>query len=101
MVYGASDLHSRISQIRVVDADGALRHERRVVTSRERLVQAFDGHGPMRILVEASTESEWVAQALEAAGKSKAERQEAPESPRNARTGVSPGAGMNPSFLVT
>jgi transposase len=32
------------------------------------LVAAFAGHGPLRIVVEASTESEWVAQVLEAAG---------------------------------
>jgi transposase len=32
------------------------------------MVKAFDGFGPMRILVETGTESEWVAQALEAAG---------------------------------
>ena len=29
---------------------------------------AFEGYGPMRILLETGTESEWVAQALEAAG---------------------------------
>jgi transposase len=32
------------------------------------LVEAFGGYGPMRILVETGTESEWVALALEAAG---------------------------------
>ena len=68
MVYGAIDLHMRYSQIRIVDDAGAVVRDRRVVTSRERLVQAFDGRGPMRILVETGTESEWVAQALEGAG---------------------------------
>lgn len=68
MVYGAIDLHSRFSQIRVVDEEGQVLRDRRVVTTRERLVAVFEGWGPMRILVEASTESEWVAQALEAAG---------------------------------
>jgi len=68
MVYGAIDLHSKQSQIRIVDADGAAQRDRRVVTTRERLTQSFEGYGRMRILVEASTESEWVAQALEAAG---------------------------------
>jgi len=68
MVYGAIDLHMRFSQIRVVDEVGAVVRERRVVTTRERLVAAFEGYGAMRILVEASTESEWVAQALEDAG---------------------------------
>lgn len=68
MVYGAIDLHMRYSQIRIVDAAGHVVEERRIVTSRERLVQAFAAPGPMRILLETGTESEWVAQALEAAG---------------------------------
>ena len=68
MVYGAIDLHSRFSQIRIVDADGAVLRDQRVPTTRERLVQAFEADGARRILVEASTESEWVARALEAAG---------------------------------
>ena len=68
MVYGAIDLHTRSSEIRIVDAEGRVWRHRRVKTTREQLVKAFEGHGPMRILVEASTESEWVAQALEAVG---------------------------------
>jgi transposase len=38
------------------------------MTTRERLTAIFTGHGPMRVLLETGTESEWVAQALEAAG---------------------------------
>jgi transposase len=68
MVYGAIDLHMRYSQIRVVDELGGVRRDQRVVTSRAGVVKAFDGLGPMRIVVEAGTESEWVAQALETAG---------------------------------
>ena len=68
MVYGAIDLHMRYSQIRLVDAAGAVLREQRVQTSAERLVEVFSGHGAMRILLETGTESEWVAQALEAAG---------------------------------
>jgi transposase len=68
MVYGAIDLHSRFSQVRVVDPEGAVLRDRRVETRRERLVSAFAGFDAVRILVEASTESEWVACALEAAG---------------------------------
>ena len=68
MVYGAIDLHMRYSQIRVVDESGAVLRDQRIVTSRERLVKAFDGFGLMRILLETGTESEWVAQALETAG---------------------------------
>ena len=68
MVYGAIDLHMRYSQIRIVDEAGAVVRDQRVVTCRERLVKAFDGLGPMRILLETGTESEWVAQTLEAMG---------------------------------
>jgi transposase len=68
MVYGAIDLHMRMSQIRILDAAGVVQRDQRVPTSRERLTDAFASHGPMRILLETGTESEWVAQALEAAG---------------------------------
>jgi transposase len=68
MVYGAIDLHLRYSQIRIIDADGQVVREQRVVTSAERLVAVFTGSGPVRILLETGTESEWVAQVLEAAG---------------------------------
>jgi transposase len=68
MVYGAIDLHMRYSQIRIVDEAGGILRDQRVATSRERLVTAFAGLGPMRILVETGTESEWVAQTFEAAG---------------------------------
>ena len=68
MVYGAIDLHMRSSQIRILDEAGTVLCDRRVVTSAERLTHVFADHGPMRILVETGTESEWVAQALEQAG---------------------------------
>jgi transposase len=68
MEYGAIDLHARYSQIRIVDAEGRLVREQRVVTSSERLLAAFSGRGRLRILLETGTESEWVAQALEGAG---------------------------------
>jgi len=68
MVYGAIDLHMRHSEIRIVGGEGQVIRERRIVTSAERLVAAFAGVGPIRVLLEAGTESEWVACALEAAG---------------------------------
>jgi transposase len=68
MVYGAIDLHMRYSQLRIIDADGQVVREQRVVTDAARLVAVFSGHGPMRILLETGTESEWVAQVLETAG---------------------------------
>ena len=68
MVYGAIDLHMRYSQIRIIDAEGRVLREQRVLTSHDRLAQAFSGSGAMRVLLETGTESEWVAQVLEAAG---------------------------------
>ena len=68
MVYGAIDLHMQQSQIRIIDADGVVLRDKRVRTSRERLVQAFAEVGAIRIVLETGTESEWVAQALEAVG---------------------------------
>src|SRR5688572_7844559 len=68
MVYGAIDLHMRYSQIRIVDADGRVLRERRVPTTPARLVEVFEGYGALRVLLETGTESEWVAQALEAGG---------------------------------
>jgi transposase len=68
MDYGAIDLHLRHSQIRIVDPGGAVVLERRVVTSREGFAAVFARRAPMRILLETGTESEWVAQHLEACG---------------------------------
>jgi transposase len=68
MVYGAIDLHMRYSQIRIVEEQGAVLRDQRVQTTRERLTQVFAGRGPMRILLETGTESEWVAHALEGCG---------------------------------
>lgn len=68
MLYGAIDLHTRHSHIRIVDADGQVIRHRRIATSHEGFVRAFAGPGAIRILLETGTESEWVAEALEAAG---------------------------------
>ncbi len=68
MVYGAIDLYMRYSQIQILDAEGRVLREQRVLTSHDRLAQAFSGYGAMRVLLETGTESEWVAQVLEAAG---------------------------------
>ncbi len=68
MVYGAIDLHLRYSYVRIIDADGRVLRQQRVATTRERFVAVCAGFDALRVLVEASTESEWVAQALEAAG---------------------------------
>jgi transposase len=61
MEYGAIDLHKKESQVRIVTARGEVL-DQRISTTRERLTAVFGGRRPMRILLEASTESEWVAQ---------------------------------------
>jgi transposase len=68
MEYGAIDLHTKESQIRIVTEDGTVVLERRIPTRRDRLTAMFGGRPRMRILLESSTESEWVAQHLEALG---------------------------------
>ena len=54
------DLHKRESQLCILTAEGEL-VEQRIVTSRERFTAVLGGRAPARILMEASTESEWVA----------------------------------------
>jgi transposase len=68
MEYGAIDLHARRSQIRIVREDGVAVLERRVDTSRDDLDRIFAQRPGMRILIESSTDSEWVAQHLATRG---------------------------------
>lgn len=68
MLYAAIDLHTRESQIRIVDQEGDVVLDRRIATRRDRLSRVFAGLRPVRVLVESSTESEWVARHLEAEG---------------------------------
>jgi transposase len=68
MEYGAIDLHTRRSQIRIVDEDGLVRLDRRIDTRAAEFVRVFGERPSMRILIESSTESEWVAQCLEGLG---------------------------------
>jgi transposase len=67
MEYRAIDLHKKESQIRIVTETGEV-IDRRILTRRERFTEVFLGRPRMRVLVEASTESEWVAQHLEQLG---------------------------------
>ena len=67
MEYGAIDLHKKESQIRIVTRTGEI-IDRRIATRRDGFTHVFWGRSRMRILVEASTESEWVAQHLEEMG---------------------------------
>lgn len=68
MDYGAIDLHTRRSQIRIVNESGAVVVERRIDTTPAALAAVFAGRPLGRVLVESSTESEWVARHLEALG---------------------------------
>jgi transposase len=68
MEYGAIDLHTKESQIRIIDGNGAVVVERRVATTRARLTDVFGARAPQRILLESGTGSEWVAQHLEGLG---------------------------------
>jgi transposase len=61
------DLHKRESQLCTITEDGELL-EQRIVTSRERFTAVLGSRPPARILLEASTESEWVARHLEFLG---------------------------------
>ena len=68
MEYGAIDLHMKKSAVRIIDATGAVVVRERIATSREALTRCFGARPPLRILLESSTESEWVAQVLEELG---------------------------------
>jgi transposase len=65
--YAAIDLHKKESQIRIVTEAGEV-IDRRIRTTREALATLFGGRPRLRVLVEASTESEWVAEHLEGLG---------------------------------
>lgn len=68
MEYGAIDLHLRRSQFRIGLQDGTVVRDGKCETTRADLSRVFGGRAPMRILLESSTESEWVAQHLESLG---------------------------------
>jgi transposase len=61
------DLHKRESQLCILAPDG-MATERRIATSRERFTAMLGDRPRARILLEASTESEWVARHLEGLG---------------------------------
>jgi transposase len=61
------DLHKRETQLCMRAENGAL-VERRIATTRERFTAELGERPRARILLEASTESEWVAQHLESLG---------------------------------
>jgi transposase len=61
------DLHKRESQLCIIGSQGEIT-EKRIVTTRERFTAVLAGKLRCRILLEASTESEWVARHLESLG---------------------------------
>jgi transposase len=67
MVHSGIDVHTNQSQICIVTEAGALLHQR-IHTQRERFAAVFAERSKARLLIEASTESAWVAQGLEALG---------------------------------
>lgn len=61
------DLHKRETQLCIGHEDGTI-EERRIATTRERFTAVLGGLPRVRILLEASTESEWVTRHLEELG---------------------------------
>ncbi|CAN5193325.1 IS110-like element ISRhru3 family transposase [soil metagenome] len=61
------DLHKRESQLCIGQDDGTI-IERRIATTKERFTAVLGERPVAKILVEASTESEWVARHLESLG---------------------------------
>ena len=61
------DVHKRESQIYILAEDGEI-IERRIRTEDERFAAVLGDRPRARILIEASTDSEWVARCLEALG---------------------------------
>jgi transposase len=68
MEYGAIDLHTRRSQIRILDEQGGVVLDSRIDTRAADFTRLFGERARMRILLESGTESEWVAQCLEGLG---------------------------------
>src|SRR5262245_56655074 len=58
------DVHKQTTQLCVLDDDGTVVLEQRIRTTRPRLTEEFRARPRGRVLLEASTESEWVAQLL-------------------------------------
>lgn len=68
MEYVGIDLVKVSSQVCIADAEGTVTMERRIKTTRESFGALFGERENCRIVVEASTESEWVARCLEGLG---------------------------------
>jgi transposase len=62
------DVHKKHSQICVLDGKGQVRAEERIPTRAKHLRRWFEEHPKAKVLVESSTDSEWVARVLEEMG---------------------------------
>ena len=62
------DVHKRESQVCVLAQGGEVVLGRRVATQREKLAELLGKRPKARVLLESSTESEWVARCLEELG---------------------------------
>ena len=67
MEYVGTDVHKNQSQICILTEAGEML-EKRVRTDRERFGEVLGGRAKRKVLIEASTESEWVARCLEELG---------------------------------
>ena len=61
------DVHKRESQICILTTEGEI-SERRIQSTREKFTALFKARARARVLLEATTESEWVAQTIEQLG---------------------------------
>lgn len=61
------DVHKKESQLCIITEEGEV-VEQRIRTERVRFAEVLGGRGRARVLLEASTESEWVARCLEELG---------------------------------
>lgn len=68
MVHIGIDLHKRESQICWLDGETGEVRQRRIQTRRDRFEAVLGGTPTAAVLIEAGTESEWVARCLEALG---------------------------------
>ena len=68
MEYIGIDVHKQSSQVCILTEESGELLERRVQTRRETLAELLGGRPRARIVIEASTESEWVARCLEELG---------------------------------
>jgi transposase len=62
------DVHKRDSQVCILAAEGEIVLEQRIRSERGRFAELLGSRPKARILMEASTESEWVARCLEQLG---------------------------------